>query len=390
MSFESISPNMNLPIPSVGATQGPTWASDINACLSLVDTHDHSSGSGVQVTPAGLNINADLSLNSNNLVLARSLRMQSQSTAIIGASDLGAVYNLLGELYYKDGLGNNVQITSGGSVAGTPGSIANLVSPASASYVALNSTFVWQSDANTPANMDAASYIFRNLVANSFGLTLNPPSAMGANYSLTLPSIPGSTSFLTIDTGGNISGSVSTNQGIVTNNLANNSVTRAKIEVAEQMPTGSMLIFPTTTIPTGWLFCDGTAVSRTTYADLFAVLGGTFGLGDGSTTFNLPDFRGRFLRGWDSTAGRDPDSASRTAMNGGGNTGNNIGSVQSDQVGPHTHSYDVRITNVPNGNSAPPQKTDGAFGSTVTLNTNSNATSETRPINAYVNYIIKY
>lgn len=59
------------------------------------------------------------------------------------------------------------------------------------------------------------------------------------------------------------------------------------------LPTGSVVSIGMSTIPSGWLECDGSAVSRTTYADLFAVISTTFGVGDGSTTFNLPDLRGR-------------------------------------------------------------------------------------------------
>jgi microcystin-dependent protein len=66
--------------------------------------------------------------------------------------------------------------------------------------------------------------------------------------------------------------------------------------------TGSMKLWPTSSAPTGWLNCDGSAVSRTTYATLYGVLGTTFGAGDGSTTFNLPDFRGRVPLGYASSA----------------------------------------------------------------------------------------
>jgi len=59
------------------------------------------------------------------------------------------------------------------------------------------------------------------------------------------------------------------------------------------LPTGTMLPFAGTVAPTGFLLCDGSAVSRTTYAALFAAIGTTWGVGDGSTTFNLPDMRRR-------------------------------------------------------------------------------------------------
>ncbi len=71
---------------------------------------------------------------------------------------------------------------------------------------------------------------------------------------------------------------------------------------------GAVQYFAKSTVPVGWLECDGTAVSRTTYANLFAAIGTTFGIGDGTTTFNLPDLRGEFIRGWDHGRGVDPTS----------------------------------------------------------------------------------
>jgi len=69
------------------------------------------------------------------------------------------------------------------------------------------------------------------------------------------------------------------------------------------VPTGAMMMWPTDTAPAGWLLCYGQAVSRTTYSDLFSVIGTTFGSGDGSTTFNLPDLRGRVPLGKDNMGG---------------------------------------------------------------------------------------
>lgn len=72
---------------------------------------------------------------------------------------------------------------------------------------------------------------------------------------------------------------------------------------------GDIKMVAYTTPPSGWLKCNGAAVSRTTYADLFAVIGTTFGAGNGTTTFNLPESRGEFLRGWDDGRGVDPSRA---------------------------------------------------------------------------------
>lgn len=74
--------------------------------------------------------------------------------------------------------------------------------------------------------------------------------------------------------------------------ISNTKFNRTYIE--QNPPAGSVVCFAASgSTPTGWLLCDGTAVSRTTYADLFAVAGTTYGSGDGSTTFNLPDLRGK-------------------------------------------------------------------------------------------------
>lgn len=96
---------------------------------------------------------------------------------------------------------------------------------------------------------------------------------------------------------------------------------------------GHIYTWPTATAPTGTLECNGTTVSRSTYARLFSIIGVMYGAGDGSTTFNLPDFRGEFLRGWDHGRGVDPDRATRTSR-GDGTTGDNVGTKETGQAGP--------------------------------------------------------
>lgn len=186
----TLTPNMSLPVPGVGTESGPQYATDINSCLSIVDAHDHTPGSGVQITPSAIDINADLLLNGNNLTTARSLRLSAQSAVLNLATDLGCLYEVGVDLYYNDGLGNHVRITQSGAVSGTPGSISNLVAPASASYSAGSKTFTWQSDALTPANLDAGSVIIRNVLASSEGVTVSVPSPLAASYTMTLPTAP--------------------------------------------------------------------------------------------------------------------------------------------------------------------------------------------------------
>ena len=155
------------------------------------------------------------------------------------------------------------------------------------------------------------------------------------------------------------------------------------------MPSGIILPFAgsASAVPVGYLLCDGSEVSRTTFSNLFAILSVSWGSGNGNTTFNLPDLRGRFMRGVDGTAGNDPDAASRTAIKTGGNVGNNVGSVQADEL--KSHSHPIR------SNPASAQFGSGpVFASINFANTTSNTTSlfggtETRPKNVNVNYIIK-
>lgn len=139
-----------------------------------------------------------------------------------------------------------------------------------------------------------------------------------------------------------------------------------------------------TAVPDGWILCDGSAVSRTTYAKLYTALGTAHGSGDGTTTFNLPDYRGRFLRGVDDGAGRDPDAATRTVSNTGGNAGDLVGSTQEDEFKSHTHNNRGTLAKVPtNGNQA-------YFPGSAASNGGATGGNESRPKNAYVNWIIKY
>lgn len=165
---------------------------------------------------------------------------------------------------------------------------------------------------------------------------------------------------------------------------------------------GEIVSFGGTSAPSNWLLCDGSTVSRTTYSALYAVTGDAFGEGDGSTTFHVPDLRGTFLRGFDNTAGNDPDSASRTALNTGGNTGDNIGSEQSWAMEEHGHTGQsgnnfsmaatgsVLNSGTQNNFRAGTAATAGinTTAPTPTISADNISSNETRPRNVSVNFII--
>ena len=113
---------MSLTQSSVGVTSGPDWATNTEANWSLIDAHDHSSGKGVQITPAGININADLEFNANDATELRTVAFDSSADATTTA-DRRCIYESGGDIYWRNASGTAVQITSGTAVGSGVGSI---------------------------------------------------------------------------------------------------------------------------------------------------------------------------------------------------------------------------------------------------------------------------
>lgn len=213
--------------------------------------------------------------------------------------------------------------------------------------------------------------------------------------------------------------------------LAANSVGTAQVQslsidlgklaaaVSERLvPSGAVIPFAGDVIPTGYLYCDGTQVSRTVYAVLFGAIGIKHGEGDAVSTFHLPDYRGRFLRGFDNGAARDPDAGSRTAMNIGGVTGDAVGSLEAESYlghthtasqGSHSHTVNVPVKGhtiagafiAPNNsgsslvrmatyNAPDTAYVDTTSASAPAITVSTDGGLETRPVNANVRYLIKY
>lgn len=204
--------------------------------------------------------------------------------------------------------------------------------------------------------------------------TLRAPAALAANVAMTLPPADGTYG-----------------QVLQTNGAG-------ALGFANVGPVGSIVAWPTATPPTGWLECDGSAISRTSFATLFAVISDDYGAGDGSTTFNIPDYRGEFLRGMDPGNARDPDSASRTDR-GDGTTGANVGTKQGHQFLLHGHPARYSgASSTPDGsggialdngsNSDQPAFT-GTLGTTLGQQISGSGGNETRPRNVNVKWIIR-
>lgn len=182
-------------------------------------------------------------------------------------------------------------------------------------------------------------------------------------------------------------------------------------------PVGSIVAFAgdTSNIPDGWLLCDGSSISQSSYPELFGAIGMVWG-GSG-TDFNLPDLRGRFLRGTDLGAGNDADASSRTPSNSGGNTGDAVGTVQDENFKSHSHAINDpghdhdynnsgtfnRLLRYSGANTSddedlsanePDVTSIGSpldiLNSATGISILNSGGSETRPVNAAVNFIIKY
>lgn len=156
------------------------------------------------------------------------------------------------------------------------------------------------------------------------------------------------------------------------------------------IPVGSIIMYggEKDQIPLDWEYCDGRVLNQDDYPDLFKAIGHKFGQApaggnyDPDTQFFLPDLRGRFVRGVDDGAGRDPDLALRTDMQSPATLYSGIGSVQADQFRAHTHDY-VEFPST-RGDIA-----SGEYWASGMGKTGGAGGSETRPINVVLNFIIK-
>jgi microcystin-dependent protein len=158
----------------------------------------------------------------------------------------------------------------------------------------------------------------------------------------------------------------------------------AGLSLGGAVPAGSIQFFAGSAAPDGYLKANGALISRTTYANLFTAIGTTFGVGDGSTTFAVPDLRGEFARGWDDARGID--------------SGRAFGSAQADAFQGHFHtlvgnnntnagSNGARLgdtgSNITNNDSVRAPRSDGTNGTPRTA-------AETRPRNIALLAIIKF
>lgn len=174
------------------------------------------------------------------------------------------------------------------------------------------------------------------------------------------------------------------------NKVTDNNMNEIKTTINTNTPVGCINLYAGSTAPTGWLICDGSAVSRTTYANLFSVIGTTYGTGDGSTTFNLPNLKGKVPVGLNSSD-TDFDTLGETG-------GEKTHTLTVDEMPSHKHTgiswYGSTALTLDTGTSGfLPQGTWGGGASTSNFQTgNTGGGQAHNNLQPYIvmNYIISY
>ena len=154
------------------------------------------------------------------------------------------------------------------------------------------------------------------------------------------------------------------------------------------IPAGILAPFAGSTAPDGWLLCDGSAVSRATYSSLFGVIATTYGAGDGSTTFTLPDLRGRMALGLDNMGGTSADRVTNIqadAMGGADGEENHLLTVE--ELAAHTHTVEIGSLTLADGWE---DATTTNSGPITSSSTGGDQAHNNMPPFMALNYLIKY
>ena len=162
----------------VGQTAAPDWGTNLNTSLTAIDDHDHTSNKGVRITPAAINVNAELEFNDNTVSEVKQVALQNQGSQPSDKSR--AIYSYNGELFYRDASGNHVQITSSGSLPASGGTIGGMGgTDAAVNYVDGSKAFVFEHD---DANNEMAKMHHSTLLLYNF----HDDNGSTANYYITL------------------------------------------------------------------------------------------------------------------------------------------------------------------------------------------------------------
>jgi len=237
------------------------------------------------------------------------------TTTIAGAVQLNSTATIAGSAIFKDSVSvsGNVNIAGNTSIGGTAtvtgafiaGGATNLGSTVTVVGAA---TFKDAVSVSGALNLAGAAKLDSTVTIGGAAVLQSTVSVSGAAHLKSTVSIGGAATFASTVT---VSGAASFLSDVtVKGNVFVSSKVCASAYYGDgsnltgAVPTGTILPWSVTVAPTGYVLCDGTAISRSTYSDLFAVVSVLYGVGDGSSTFNVPDLRGRFMAGWNAATSR--------------------------------------------------------------------------------------
>lgn len=289
-----ISPNMNIVVPVNGVDPSPDWGANLQTALeTTIDAHDHSNGKGVPITPSGININADLSCagtaasTPRNVTGLRTVRFAPQSTQPVLGSDIGCIYEYLGELWYNDASSRQVKLTNLGNVNSSPQNLST--ADVFGSYTLLSSgieqlVFIHSAGGSGILTLPASSsvapgrvyYVADTGLSSAINPTTFVPNGSDTINGVNAPFVVACNGGLTILTNANtsIAGTGWTVNTIPTQPLGTNSATIATLTTgtvtptAAQLSTGVLRFIGTLTGPVtivfpngqGYYLCDFSAV----------------------------------------------------------------------------------------------------------------------------------
>ena len=287
---------------NVANASGASVRSDINAILEAIKTCN--SGGSDPSNPEQFMFYADTADN-NKLKIRNAANNAFTTIGSVDEENLGLLLKsggtMTGQLLGDDGsaAGSPAYAFDGDTDTGMFRSGANTIgfSTAGTARVSISNAGLDMTNALPIRFQDSSGAPF---------VSLKSPSALSGNVDLTLPSSIVSGGFMQTDGSGNLS-----------------------FQIVAGVPSGAVFCMAVATVPSGYLECNGAAVSRTTFAALFAIIGTQYGSGNGSTTFNIPDLRGEFVRGFDNGKGTD--------------SGRSIASAQSSNNLSHGHSVSASV-----------------------------------------------
>lgn len=330
--------------------------------------------SGVTVIGSGIIDNAKI--NASAGIVDSKLATISTAGKVANSATTATSANTVNAIVARDASGN---FSAGTITAGLSGNATTATSAATCTGNSSTAT-TWQtarnlaltgevtatlSSVNGSANVSATATISNNSITTAKIADANVTTAKIADANVTTEKIA--------------------DANVTTAKLADGSVTQSKLNSSVTLvPTGAIMPFAMNSAPSGWLAADGSAINRSVYATLFSAIGTTYGTGDGSTTFNLPDLRGIFVRG----------AGSQTIS---GITYNKtFGAKETDAMQGHIHSFNGApwySGSNSNGGAGPVSTGSGnPIGNPSSDGTNGipRTASETRPANIALLYCIKF